>query len=114
MKEVSVQDLCELSNTCYILLNEIVSSELYSEQSNREVIHYCLQILINVTFQSAQVSLSLNAKHGPTTLFETLVKLMVEPDFANDAAWLLLHIVTDGPVNISKLFQRGLFKQLAL
>ena len=79
------------------------------------MIQYCLTILINATCETATVSLHLLARHGATTLFETILWLLAleDPQFANNAAWLLTHVVIDGPANWPKLFSGRLFRILA-
>ena len=73
----------------------------------------CLQILINLTCKSAQVSNSLIAKYGQSGLYQTILQLLQRDEVALDAAWLLNHLVHDGNVNFSVLFEGGLFSILA-
>ena len=57
--------------------------------------------------------MQLSAKYGTTTLYDTILILVEQPDFSNDSLWLLGHLVSDGPANFAKLFRGHLFIKIA-
>ena len=59
------------------------------------------------------MSLYFCARHGTVALYETILELIAEKEFSNDAVWLLIHLVIDGPINFAKLFRSRLFEKLA-
>ena len=52
-------------------------------------------------------------KHGADALYDTVLDHVKKPETANDAIWLLSHLVTDGPANLALLFRGHLFKFMA-
>lgn len=96
--------MLNFADMCYVILRDTQVAKL------RQL---CLQILINLTCLSVRTSLHLSMHYGASTLYETLLDLIKEPNQTNDAVWLLNHLVTDGPANLAKLFRGHLFKILA-
>ena len=71
-------------------------------------------MLINLTCLSVQASLHLSKVHGASTLYDKILELMRKHEVANDAAWLLSHLVTDGAPNLAKLFSGNLFRVMSM
>jgi hypothetical protein len=74
--------------------------DLFKVQQNVTVVAQCLQLLINVTFDSPNTSIYLTSRQGFLT---TLVSLIDVSALSNDATWLLTHLFADGMVDLSKL-----------
>ena len=66
----------------------------------------CLQVLINLTYDSPNTSIYLTSKHGFVT---TLMALMDDDKLAQDVIWLLVHIQTDSVVGLSSLQKATIF-----
>jgi hypothetical protein len=71
------------------------------------ILSYSLQILINLTFESANVSLSLTSKES---FYQLLMSTLIRrDDFCQDAVWLLVHLANDACLNLSTLLSENLF-----
>ena len=69
-----------------------------SRNQNFTVIAHCLQLLINITFDSPNTSIYLASRPSFLTF---LVSLIDESDLSNDATWLFIHIYSDGVGDLS-------------
>ena len=100
MKQTQVRVLNKFAGAIFDLIR--------SQNQNLIVIAHCLQLLINVTFDSPNTSIYLATRHGFLTI---LISLIDESALSNDATWLLTHICSDGVGDLNE-FQKSVILDL--
>lgn len=70
----------------------------------------CLQILINITYDSPNTSIYLSGRQG---FVSVLMALIGQDAYSNDATWLLAHICADGMIDLSVFHKATVFSIFA-
>ena len=104
MTQVSTQRLAEFAGAVYGLL-----SAAFSVKAEATVCT-CLQILINLTFDSCNISMSLMSQQGFRTL---LMAMMGDPNTCQDSVWLFFHVCSDQEIEFDSLQQATILELLA-
>lgn len=86
--------MTEFAGAVYELLRAALSNK------SESAVAACLQILINLTFYSVNISLSLMSCQG---FRSTLMALIGEVTTSSDAVWLLVHICVDNEIEFDSL-----------
>lgn len=81
-----------------------------SLQKDQQQVAYCLQVLINVTYDSPNTSIYLMSCRG---FVSTLISLIDDQIYTEDAVWLLIHVLNDGFYDMNKLHQATILELLA-
>ena len=82
------------------VLNSFAGALVQLIEKGTEAVASCLQILINITYESPNTSVHLSRRRGFITM---LMALITNDTFASDATWLLSHLCADGMIDSSQL-----------